>query len=73
MENQRILRDAQQLGDADKLELAQTLLNSVQFDELPVTPEEAAIVEQRLADMNACPEDRLSSGDVWNRIKRKYL
>lgn len=70
MVNQRLLREAQSLGDADKLELAQTLLSSVQFDELPVTPEEVALVDQRLAARNSNPDDRISSKEVWDRIKR---
>lgn len=72
MVDRRLLQEAQGLDDVDKLELAQELLSSVQFDELPVTPEEATLVEQRLAARTANPNDKLISAEVWDRIKRQY-
>ena len=71
MVDHRFLREAQGLNDADKLELAQTLLNSVHFDELPVTPTEAALVEERLAARRSNPNAKMSSAEVWDRIKRQ--
>lgn len=41
-------------------------------DEEPVTPEEAAMLDERLAALNAYPDHRLSSDEVWTRIGRKY-
>ncbi|HJF15839.1 MAG TPA: addiction module protein [Enteractinococcus helveticum] len=72
MVDRRLLQEAQGLDDVDKLELAQELLSSVQFDALPVTPEEAALVEKRLAAQSANPDDKISSAEVWDRIKRQY-
>lgn len=69
--DQSLLHEAQHLGDADKLELAQALLSAVHFDELPVTPEEAAVVDQRLAtqEVNPLPGRRQphTSNDAHNQ------
>lgn len=72
MMDQKLLREARNLGDAEKLELAQTLLSSVQFDELPVTSQEAVLVDERLAARSANPHEKISSQEVWERIERQY-
>ncbi|GFZ92987.1 addiction module protein [Nesterenkonia alkaliphila] len=72
MVEQGLLEKAQQLEDAEKVELAQALLNSVHPDALPLSAEEAALVTERLAAREARPDDRMSSEEVWKRIRRKY-
>lgn len=67
-----LLEKMQQLDDAEKIKLAQALLSSVHPDALPVTREEAALVEERMADLRANPDDRMTSEDVWEHIHNKF-
>lgn len=72
MVNQGFLEKAQQLEDADKVKLAEALLNSVHPDALPVASEEAALVEGGMSARQANPGGRMTSQEVWKRIRRKF-
>lgn len=71
MVDQAFLDRTRQLDDAQKRELAYALLDDVNGSGV-VTPYEAAVVDERLADLEANPENEMSSEEFWKRIRRKF-
>lgn len=63
--------DIQDLSISERILLAQALWDSVaeQVNETPVTPQQAAILEQRL---NAMASDG-NQGDAWQVVKSRIL
>jgi len=65
--------DFSQLTPAERLQLAQDLWDSVDdavgVDVLPLTEEQRAELDRRLADLEANPED----GIPWEQAKREIL
>ncbi|WP_150460131.1 hypothetical protein [Nesterenkonia ebinurensis] len=60
----------QQLDNAQKRELAYALFDEVNGDKV-VTSYEAAVIDERLADLEANPDDEMSSEEFWKRIHSK--
>ncbi|WP_022873923.1 addiction module protein [Nesterenkonia alba] len=71
MVDQALLERTRQLNDAQKRELAYVLLDDVNSSEA-VTPYEAAVIDERLADLEANPDDEMSSEEFWKRIRSKF-
>ncbi|MCT1606512.1 hypothetical protein M3B43_04050 [Nesterenkonia massiliensis] len=71
MVDQALLERTRQLTAAQKRELAYALLDEAQGDDV-VTPYEAAVIDERLADLEANPDDEMSSGEFWKRIRSKF-
>lgn len=67
-----LLEQAQQLGDADKLEMIHALWDSINHDERPASAEVLALVRERAAHADAHPDDEISSEEFWAGIHRRY-
>lgn len=55
MVNQALLDEALKLNDADRAELANAIWNTVDPEAVPVPDEVAALIDQRVADLEAHP------------------
>ena len=64
MVNQVLLEQAKQLSEAERVELADAIWQTVDVDSLPVSPEVAALIDQRVAQVKANPMAGRSSDDV---------
>jgi len=63
--DQVLLSRAKQLAVAERVELINELWASIDADDLPVTPAEAALIDQRLAEANAEP----LTGKPWEEVE----
>lgn len=69
MVDQALLDRTKQLNNAQKRELAYALLDDVNGNDV-VTPYEAAVIDDTLADLETNPEDEMTSDEFWKRIRR---
>ena len=70
--NVALLKEALKLPAPDRVELAEALWDSVQRDTdiFPILPSHLAILEERLRDMEANPEDESTWEEVRNRLEK---
>lgn len=66
-----LLSQAKELGVAERIELINALWASIDADSLPVTPAEAALVDQRLAEADANPLVGRSWDDVESSLRNR--
>jgi putative addiction module component (TIGR02574 family) len=60
-----LLAEAQKLSPGDRLRLIEALWDTLSEEDVPVTPEERALLDARLADLEASPEDQ----SPWSEVK----
>lgn len=65
MVHQALLAQAKELGVAERVELINELWASIDADVLPVSPAEAALIDQRLAEADAEP----LVGRSWEEVE----
>ncbi|EXJ51470.1 MULTISPECIES: addiction module protein [unclassified Microbacterium] len=65
MVDQTLLSQAKGLGVAERVELINELWASIDADVLPVSPAEAALIDQRLAEADAEP----LAGRSWEEVE----
>lgn len=65
MVDQTLLSQAKSLGVAERVELINELWESIDTDVLPVSPAEAALIDQRLAEADAEP----LVGRSWEEVE----
>lgn len=65
MVDQALLSQAKRLGVAERVELINELWASIDADVLPVSPAEAALIDQRLAEADAEP----LVGRLWEEVE----
>jgi len=58
-------------GSKAELELIEALWDTLAEQDLPVTPEEQALLDARLADLDANPNDQSPWEDVKARLKQR--
>ena len=58
------------LNPADRLELIGALWDSLSSNDLPVTDDEKALLDARLADMESHPDDQSPWPEVKTRLER---
>lgn len=58
------------LKPADRLELIGMVWDSLSANDLPVTDAERALLDARLADLEANPDDQSPWSDVKSRLER---
>jgi len=58
------------LEPADRLELIGVVWDSLSANDLPVTDAERALLDARLADLEANPDDQSPWSDVKSRLER---
>ena len=71
MVEQTLMDKAQQLDDADKIELAYALLSTVNRA-APVSPETAALIDQRVAHAEQNPDDGILWENLRSELRQKY-
>ena len=69
--NSDLLAEALKLSPADRLQLIEALWNTVSEEDLPVTPEERALLDARLADLDANPGDQSPWSEVKARLEQR--
>jgi len=65
MVDQALLTQASQLDVPDRIELIGALWDTIDADTLPVTAQEAALVDARLAEADAAP----LTGRTWDEVE----
>ncbi len=71
MVNQTLLDQAKQLTVAERVELADAIWQTVDADSLPVTPEVAALIDQRVVQVKANPMAGRSSDEVVAELRAR--
>lgn len=71
MVDQALLSQAKQLDVADRIELIGALWDTIDADALPISPEEAALVDERLAEADAEPLAGRSWDDVEAALRNR--
>jgi putative addiction module component (TIGR02574 family) len=66
-----LLAEALKLSLADRLRLIEVLWSTVSEEDLPVTPEEGALLDARLADLDANPGDQSHWSEVKARLEQR--
>ena len=69
--NRDLLTEALKLSPSDRLELIEALWDTVSEEDIPVTPEERALLDARLADLEANPGDQRPWSDVTARLEQR--
>ena len=69
--NGDLLAAALRLSPSERLELIEALWDTLAEQDLPVTPEEQALLDARLADMDANPNDQSPWEEVKARLKQR--
>ena len=67
MIDQSLLSRVTSLSPTDRLELIGMVWDTLSADDLPVTKAERALLEARLADMEANPDDQ----SEWSEVKAR--
>lgn len=66
-----LIEHARQLSAADRLELIDSIWESLQPNELQVSEREKALIDERLADLERNPTDQSPWSDVKARLERR--
>jgi putative addiction module component (TIGR02574 family) len=66
-----LLEEALRLSPKERLELIETLWNTLSEGDIPVTAEERALVDSRLADLEANPGDESPWPEVKARLAQR--
>jgi putative addiction module component (TIGR02574 family) len=69
--NRDLLAEALKLSPSDRLQLIEALWDTLAEADLPVTPEQRALLDARLADLEANPGDQSSWPDVKARLDQR--
>jgi putative addiction module component (TIGR02574 family) len=66
-----LIAEACNLPIEDRLELLDALWDTLSTEDLPVTPEEKAILDARMADIEANPADQSPWSEVKARLEQR--
>jgi putative addiction module component (TIGR02574 family) len=69
--NADLLAEALKLSPSDRLQLIEALWDTLSEEDIPVTPEERALLDARLADLEANPGDQSPWSEVRARIEQR--
>ena len=69
--NADLLAEALKLSLSDRLQLIEALWDTLSEDDIPVTPEERALVDARLADLEASLGDQSPWSEVKARLEQR--
>lgn len=69
--NTNLLAEALKLSPGDRLQLIEALWDTLSEDDIPVTPEERALLDARLADLQANPGDQSPWSEVKARLEQR--
>jgi putative addiction module component (TIGR02574 family) len=66
-----LLEEALRLSPKERLELIETLWNTLSEEDIPVTAEERALVDARLADLETNPGNQSPWPEVKARLEQR--
>jgi putative addiction module component (TIGR02574 family) len=66
-----LLAEALKLSPGDRLRLIEALWDTLSEEDMPVAPEERALLDARLADLEANPQDQSSWSEVKARLEQR--
>jgi putative addiction module component (TIGR02574 family) len=69
--NADLLTEALRLSPSDRLQLIEALWDTLSEEDIPVTPEERALLDARLADLEANPGDQSPWSEVKARLEQR--
>lgn len=69
--NADLLAEALRLSPSDRLQLIEALWDTLSEQDIPVTPEERALLDARLADLEANPGDQSPWPEVRARLEQR--
>ncbi|MBI2219134.1 MAG: addiction module protein [Candidatus Rokubacteria bacterium] len=69
--NLDLLAEALKLSPSDRLQLIEALWDTLSEEDLPVTAEERALLDGRLADLEANPGDQSPWSEVKARLEQR--
>jgi putative addiction module component (TIGR02574 family) len=69
--NADLMAEALKLSPSDRLELIEALWNTLSEEDIPVTPEERALLDERLADLERNPDAQSSWPEVKARLEQR--
>lgn len=69
--NADILAAALKLSPSDRLELIEALWDTLSEEDIPVTPEQRALLDERLDDLEKNPDAQSSWEEVKARLARR--
>lgn len=69
--NMDLLAEALKLSPSERLQLIEALWDTLSEEDIPVTSEERALVDARLADLEANPDDQSPWSEVKARLEQR--
>ena len=69
--NRDFLTEALKLSSSDRLQLIEALWDTLSEEDIPVTPEERALLDARLADLESNPGDQSHWSEVRARLEQR--
>ena len=69
--NTDLLAEALKLSLSERLQLIEALWETLSEEDIPVTPEERALLDARLADLEANPDDQSPWSEVKARLEQR--
>jgi len=69
--NANLLTEALKLSPGDRLQLIEALWETLSEEDVPVTPEERALLDARLADLDANPGEQSPWSEVRARLQHR--
>jgi len=66
-----LLEEARRLSPRDRLQLIEALWDTLSNEDIPVTAEERALLDARLSDLEANPDDQSPWSDVKARLEQR--
>jgi putative addiction module component (TIGR02574 family) len=66
-----LLDEARRLSPRDRLQLIEVLWDTLLEEDLPVTAEDRALLDARVADMESNPDDQSPWSEVKTRLEQR--
>ena len=67
-----LLEEALRLSSRERLELIEALWKTLSEEDIPITPDERALLDARLADLEANPDDQSPWPEVKTRLEKRH-
>ena len=69
--NTNLLAEALKLSPGERLQLIEALWDTLSEEDIPLTAEERALLDARLADLEANPDDQSPWSEVKARLEQR--
>ena len=66
-----LLEEARRLSPRDRLQLIEALWDTLSDEDVPVTAEERALLDARISDLEANPDDQSPWSEVKARLEQR--